>query len=99
MYEIATIISLLIVILLCGIVVGTNKRIDTLRDSYTEFLTQYALYVKAVGDHSEAVQGALEELDNKAEKGYYAVTALAAHVEYLEAQIEELKGNCNALPR
>ena len=90
MYEIATIISLLIIILLCVILVGTNKRIDTLRDSYTEFLTQYAVYVKAVGDHSEAVQGALEELDNKAEKGYYAVTALAAHTSYLEKRINEL---------
>lgn len=91
MYEIATIISLLIILLLCVIQVGTNKRIDTLRDSYTEFLTQYAVYIKAVGDHSEAVQGALEELDNKAEKGYCAVTALAAHTEYLQAQLEELK--------
>lgn len=91
MYEIATIISLLIIILLCVILVGTNKRIDTLRDSYAEFLTQYTVYVKAVGDHSEAVQGALEELDNKAEKSYYATTALAAHAEYLQEQLEELK--------
>lgn len=91
MYEIATIFSLLTIILLCVIQVGTNKRIDTLRDSYAEFLTQHALYVKAIGDHSEAVQGALEELDNKAEKGYYATTALAAHVEYLQRQLEELK--------
>ena len=97
MYEIATIISLLITILLCVIQVGTNKRIDTLRDSYTEFLTQHALYVKAVGDHSEAVQGALEDLDNKAEKNYYAVTALARHVEYLEEQLAELRGDRNAL--
>lgn len=91
MYEIATIVSLLIIILLCVILVGTNKRIDTLRDSYTEFLTQYTVYVKAVGDHSEAVQSALEDLDNKAEKGYYATTALAAHAEYLQGQLEELK--------
>ncbi len=91
MYEIATIFSLLIIILLCVILAGTNKRIDTLRDSYTEFLTQYALYVKAVGDHSEAVQGVLEDLDNKAEKNYYATTALAAHAEYLQRQLEELK--------
>lgn len=99
MYEIATILSLLLIILVCVILVGTIKQLNTLRDSYTEFLTQHALYIKAVGDHSEAVQGVLEDLDNKAEKNYYAVTALAAHVEYLEAQIEELKGNCNALPR
>ena len=97
MYEIATIFSLLIVILLCVVQVGTNKRIDTLRDSYTEFLTQYTVYIKAVGDHSEAVQGALEELDSKAEKSYYAVTALARYVEYLEEQLAELRGDRNAL--
>lgn len=99
MYEIATIISLLIIILLCVILVGTNKRIDTLRDSYTEFLTQYTVYVKAVGDHSEAVQGALEELDNKAEKNFYAVTSLAAHVVYLEKRVNDLDGGSDALPR
>ena len=88
MYEI--IIAILIIILFL-IIMGINKRIDTLRDSYTEFLTQYTVYVKAVGDHSEAVQGALEDLDNKAEKGYYATTALAAHVEYLDKQLTELK--------
>ena len=88
MYEI--IIAILIIILFL-IIMGINKRIDTLRDSYTEFLTQYTVYVKAVGDHSEAVQGALEDLDNKAEKGYYATTALAAHAEYLQGQLEELK--------
>ena len=97
MYEISTIISLLIIILLCVIQVGTNKRIDTLRDSYTEFLTQYTVYVKAAGDHAEAVQKALEDLDNKAEKSYYAVTALARHVEYLEEQLAELRGDRNAL--
>lgn len=97
MYEIATILSLLLIILLCVILVGTMKQLNTLRDSYTEFLTQHATYVKAVGYHSEAVQGVLEDLDNKAEKNYYAVTSLAAHVEYLEAQLEELKGDCNAL--
>lgn len=91
MHEIATIISLLIVILLCVILAGTNKRIDTLRDSCTEFLTQYATYVKAVGDYSEAVQGALEDLDNKAEDSYYAITSLAAHVEYLEKRVNELE--------
>lgn len=99
MYEIATILNLLLIILLCAIIAGTLKQLNTLRDSYTEFLTQYTKYVKAVGDHSEAVQTVLEDLDNKAEKGYYAVTALAAHAEYLQGQIEELKGNCNALPR
>ena len=88
MYEI--IIAILIIILFL-IIMGMQKRIDTLRDSYTEFLTQYTVYVKAVGDHSEAVQGALEDLDNKAEKGYYATTALAAHVEYLDKQLTELK--------
>ena len=88
MYEI--IIAILIIILFL-IIMGMQKRIDTLRDSYTEFLTQYTVYVKAVGDHSEAVQGALEDLDNKAEKGYYATTALAAHAEYLQGQLEELK--------
>ena len=94
MYEI---ITTLLLLLLIYIVYIQQKSIDVLRDSYTEFLTQHALYVKAVGDHSEAVQGVLEDLDNKAEKNYYAVTALAAHVEYLEAQLEELKGDCNAL--
>ena len=88
MYEI--IIAILIIILFL-IIMGINKRIDTLRDSYTEFLTQYTVYIKAVGDHAEAVQGALEDLDNKAEKGYYATTALAAHAKYLQGQLEELK--------
>ena len=88
MYEI--IIAILIIILFL-IIMGMQKRIDTLRDSYTEFLTQYTVYIKAVGDHAEAVQGALEDLDNKAEKGYYATTALAAHAKYLQGQLEELK--------
>ena len=91
MYEIATVISVLIIILLCVIQVGTMKQLNTLRDSYAEFLDQHVKYVKAVGDHSEAVQGALEDLDNKAEKNYYATTALAAHAEYLQSQLEELK--------
>lgn len=88
MYEI---ISAILLVFLTYLAYVQQKRIDTLRDSYTEFLTQYAVYIKAVGDHSEAVQKALEDLDNKAEKNYYAVTALARHVEYLEEQIEELK--------
>lgn len=88
MYEI---ITTLLLLLLIYIVYIQQKSIDVLRDSYTEFLTQYAIYVKAVGDHSETVQGALEDLDNKAEKGYYATTALAAHAEYLQGQLEELK--------
>lgn len=88
MYEI---ITTLLLLLLIYIVYIQQKSIDVLRDSYTEFLTQHATYVKAVGDHSEAVQGALEDLDNKAEKGYYATTALAAHAEYLQEQLEELK--------
>lgn len=84
MYEIATMVSLLIVILLCVIQVGTNKRIDTLRDSYTEFLTQYAVYVKAVGDHSEAVQRALEDLDKRIEEYYYVVCWLQSDVDHLK---------------
>ena len=94
MYEI--VIAVLIIVIFV-IIIEMQKRIDTLRDSYTEFLTQYAVYIKAVGDHSEAVQKALEDLDNKAEKGYYATTALAAHAEYLQRQIEELRGDRNAL--
>jgi predicted nucleic acid-binding Zn-ribbon protein len=94
MYEL---ITTLLLALLIFIIYTQQKSLEVLRDSYTEFLTQHATYVKAVGDHSEAVQIALEDLDNKAEKSYYAVTALAAHVEYLEAQLEELKGDCNAL--
>lgn len=88
MYEI---ISAILLAFLTYIAYIQQKRINTLRDSYTEFLTQYAVYIKAVGDHSEAVQRALEDLDNKAEKGYYAVTALATHAEYLQGQLEELK--------
>lgn len=88
MYEI---ISTILAVFLTYIAYVQQKRIDTLIGSYTEFLTQYTVYIKAVGDHSEAVQKALEDLDNKAEKGYYAVTALAAHAEYLQGQLEELK--------
>ena len=88
MYEI--IIAILIIVIFV-IIIEMQKRINWLRDSYSEFLDQHVVYVKAVGDHSEAVQRALEDLDNKAEKGYYATTALAAHAEYLQGQLEELK--------
>jgi len=87
MYEI--IIAVLIIIIFV-IIIEMQKRISWLRDSYSEFLDQHVKYVKAVGDHSEAVQKALEDLDNKAEKGYHAVTALARHVEYLEDRIKLL---------
>ena len=94
MYEI--VIAVLIIVIFV-IIIEMQKRINTLRDSYKEFLTQYAVYIKAVGDHSEAVQKVLEDLDNKAEKSYYAVTALAMYVEYLEEQLAELRGDRNAL--
>ena len=96
MYEI--IIAILIIILFL-IIMGMQKRIDTLRDSYTEFLTQYTVYIKAVGDHVEAVQATLEDLDKRMDMNYYAEQSLYAHVVYLEKQLEELKGECNALPR
>lgn len=85
MYEI--IIAILIIIIFL-IIMGTQKRIDTLRDSYTEFLTQHALYVKAVGDHSEAVQRALEDLDKRIEEYYYVVCWLQSDVDHLKKGTE-----------
>lgn len=91
MYEIVTILSLLLIILLCVILVGTIRQLNTLRDSYTEFLVAYTKYVKAVGDTSEAMFESFKHLQSNLERSHLITAALAADVEYLEAQLEELK--------
>ncbi len=81
-------LSTILLVFLTYIAYVQQKRIDLLRDSYTEFLTQYTLYVKAVGDHSEAVQRALEDLDKRIEEYYYVVCWLQSDVDHLKKGTE-----------
>ncbi len=102
MYEI---LSVLILIILGYVVYRQSKEIEIIVESNTEFYTAYAEYVKAISEHNKMVHECLGRLDSSYEKSYsflmennYAVTALAAHTEYLEGIVhnveEKLLRNC-----
>ena len=99
MYEI---LSALILIILGYVIYRQSKEIETIVQANTEFYTAYAEYVKAISEHNKMVHECLGKLDSNYEKTYYAITALAAHTEYLEGVVhgvEEklIKGEINAL--
>lgn len=102
MYEI---LSAIILAIICYVIYRQAKDIETIVQSNTEFYTAYAEYVKAISEHNKIVHECLGKLDNNYEKSYYAVTALAAHTEYLEGIVHSLeekvlrdcKGDNNAL--
>ena len=88
MYEI---LSAIILALICYVIYKQAKDIETIVQSNTEFYTAYAEYVKAVAEHNKIVHECLGKLDSSYEKSYYAVTALAAHTEYLEGIVHSLE--------
>ena len=102
MYEI---LSAIILAIICYVIYKQAKDIETIVQSNTEFYTAYAEYIKAISEHNKMVHECLSKLDSSYEKTYYAVTALAAHTEYLEGIVHGLeekilrdcKGDNNAL--
>ena len=88
MYEI---LSAILLIILGYVIYKQSKEIEIIVSSNTEFYTAYAEYVKAVAEHNKIVHEALGKLDNNYEKSYYAVTALAAHTEYLEGIVHNVE--------
>ena len=98
MYEI---ISALVLIILGYVIYRQSKEIEIIVASTTEFYTSYTEYVKAIAEHNSIVHEALRKLDDRDEKAYYAITALATHTEYLEGIVhsleEKMLKDCNAL--
>lgn len=95
MYEL---LSAIILAIICYVIYRQAKDIETIVKSNTEFYTAYAEYVKAVAEHNKIVHECLGKLDSNYEKSYsflmennYAVTALAAHMEYLEGVVHSLE--------
>ena len=88
MYEI---LSALILIILGYVIDRQSKEIETIGTSNTEFYTAYAEYVEAVSEHNKMVHEALRKLDDKDEKAYYAITSLAAHMEYLQGIVHNVE--------
>ena len=109
MYEI---LSAILLIILGYVIYKQSKEIEIIVSSNTEFYTAYAEYVKAIAEHNKIVHECLGKLDSNYEKSYsflmennYAITALAAHAEYLEGIVHNVeekvlqncKGDNNAL--
>lgn len=88
MYEI---LSAILLIILGYVIYRQTKEIEIIVASNTEFYTAYAEYVKAISEHNKIVREALTKLDSNYEKSYYAITALAAHTEYLEGIVWDLE--------
>lgn len=94
MYEI---ISAIILVILVYLIHSQAKRIDVLLTSQEQFYTAYTAYIKAVGEHNDVVHDCIDKLGDKSVTSYYAITSLAAHVEYLEKRVNELEEKFNAL--
>lgn len=88
MYEI---LSAIILAIVCYVIYRQAKDIETIVESNTQFYTAYAEYVKAISEHNKVVHECLEKLDEKNTTGYYAITSLAAHTEYLEKRVNEIE--------
>lgn len=88
MYEL---LSAIILAIICYVIYKQSKDIETIVQSNTEFYTAYAEYVKAISEHNKIVHECLGKLDEKSATGYYAITSLAAHTEYLEKRVNELE--------
>lgn len=69
-----------------------QSQIDFLRETLTEFMNKTTEYVSAQNDANEAVIATLEKDEEYIQNSSRAITALAAHVNYLDG---ELQKKCN----
>jgi cell division protein FtsB len=100
MTEIITAILILICLILIGVqgqkLTQQQSQINFLRETLTEFMTKTTEYVSAQNDANEAVIATLEKDEEFIQNSSRALTALAAHVSYLDGEIQKkCKGECN----
>jgi hypothetical protein len=69
-----------------------QSQIDFLRETLTEFMNKTTEYVSAQNDANGAVIDTLEKDEEYIQNSSRAITALAAHVQYLDNEIQK---KCN----
>jgi uncharacterized protein YoxC len=69
-----------------------QSQIDFLRETLTEFMNKTTEYVSAQNDTNEAVIRTLEKDDEYIQSSSRTLTALAAHVSYLDGEMQK---KCN----
>jgi cell division protein FtsB len=66
-----------------------QSQINFLRETLTEFMNKTTEYVSAQNDANEAVIHTLEKDEEYIQNSSRAITALAAHVSYLDGEIQK----------
>jgi cell division protein FtsB len=66
-----------------------QSQIDFLRETLTEFMNKTTEYVSAQNDANEAVIATLEKDEEYIQNSSRAITALAAHVSYLDGEMQK----------
>ncbi len=93
MIELLTGICILAIMVLLHIQSKTidkqQSQIDFLRETLTEFMNKTTEYVSAQNDANEAVIRTLEKDEEYIQNSSRAITALAAHVSYLDGEMQK----------
>jgi cell division protein FtsB len=100
MTEIITSVLILICLILIGVqgqkLTQQQSQIEILRETLTEFMNKTTEYVSAQNDANEAVIATLEKDEEYIQNSSRALTALAAHVSYLDGEVQKkCKGEYN----
>jgi cell division protein FtsB len=73
-----------------------QSQINLLRETLIEFMNKTTEYVSAQNDANEAVIATLEKDEEYIQNSSRAITALAAHVQYLDGEVQKkCKGEYN----
>jgi type II secretory pathway component PulM len=72
-----------------------QSQIDFLRETLTEFMNKTTEYVSAQNDANGAVIDTLEKDEEYIQNSSRAITALAAHVQYLDNEIQKKCNNAS----
>lgn len=70
-----------------------QSQIDFLRETLTEFMNKTTEYVSAQNDANEAVIATLEKDEEYIQNSSRALTALAAHVSYLDGETQNIRSD------
>jgi hypothetical protein len=66
-----------------------QSQIEVLRETLTEYMFNMTKFVQAQNDANEAVIATLEKDEEYIQNSSRAITALAAHVQYLDNEVQK----------
>ena len=93
MTEIITAILILVCLILIGIqgqkLTQQQSQIEVLRETLTEYMFNMTKFVQAQNDANEAVINTLEKDEEFIQNSSRALSALAAHVQYLDGEMQK----------